>query len=35
VHLCYDSNGFAEGKMEAFWEELGKVMREYLVEGDD
>jgi hypothetical protein len=35
VHLCYDSNGFSQGRMEAFWEELGKVVREYLVEGDD
>jgi hypothetical protein len=35
VHLCYDSNGFAEGKMEAFWNELGQIVKEYLVDGDD
>jgi hypothetical protein len=35
THMCYDAHGFAEGRMEDFWAELGKVVREFLVEGDD
>jgi hypothetical protein len=35
LHLCFDSNGFAQGRIEAFWEEMNKVVREYLVEGDE